>query len=163
MLKLTRADSEAAFADPLAGDEATFSGELDAQAFPVRDLELLRLQVLELKAEIRETREVFDETVRLAIRRDRIRTAARARRQHRTRGSVMARAILSLMVAVLTLGGAIVGVGVAVTVIHVWGGSGYVLVAAVVFGFGAALCAWVCAALAAVVAETADSIRDLPV
>ncbi|MGH3009903.1 MAG: hypothetical protein ACRDLM_10940 [Gaiellaceae bacterium] len=163
MLKLTHAEPEAAFVDPLAGDEATFSGEFDAQAFPVRDLELLRLEILEMKAEIRETREALDETVRLAIRRDRIRTAARARRQHRSRGSVIARAILSLTVAVLTLGGAIAGVGVAVTVTHVWGGSGYVLVAAIVFGAGAALCAWVCAALAAIVAETADSIRDLPV
>jgi hypothetical protein len=161
MLKVTYAEPESAIADlPMSGEQ-TFCEDL-REASPV-DFELLRLELLGLKAEIRETREAFDETVRLAVRRDRIRTAARARRQNRTRGSAMARAILHLMVAVLTLGGAIAGVGVAVTVIHVYGGGGFALVAAVVFGVGAALCAWVCAALAAIVVETADSIRDLPV
>lgn len=156
MLKLKPVDSEIALLDPLAGDEATFDSDLP-------ELELLRLDVSELRAELGEMRAAFDETVRLAVRRDRIRTAARVRRQHRTRGKVMARAILNLVVALLTLCGAIAGIGVAVTVIHFWGGSGLALVAAVVFGTGVALLAWVCAALAAVVLETADSIRDLPV
>jgi hypothetical protein len=161
MLKLDQADPQVALLDPLAGDEATFIDELEV---PIpSDLELLRREILELKAEVRETRTAFDETVRLAIRRDRIRAAARARRQHRTRGSVVARAILSLMVAVLTLAGAIAGAGVAVTVVHVWGESVLAMTAAGVFGLGAALCAWVCAALGAIVVETADSIRDLPV
>lgn len=161
MLKLTHAEPEAAIADLPLSAEQTYCDELEQTS--LGDLELLRLELLELKLETREIREAFDETMRLAVRRDRIRTAARVRRQSGTRGSAISRAILRLMVAVLTLGGAAAGVGVADTVIHVYGGSGFALVAAIVFGVGAALCAWVCAALAAIIVETADSIRDFPV
>ncbi len=161
MLKVKHVDPEGALADPLAADEATSSDVLE-WAFP-DELDVLRLELREMRAEIRETREAFEHSVRLAVRRDRIRTAARARRQRRRRGSVVARAILSLMVAVLTLAGAIAGIGVALSVIHLGGGSGYVTAAAVIFGIGTALTAWLGAALAAIVVETADFVRDLPV
>lgn len=74
----------------------------------------------------------------------------------------MSRAILRLMVAVFTLAGAIAGIGVGVTVIHVWSDSAVAAVAAAVSGLAVALGAWLLASLAAIILETADSVRDLP-
>jgi hypothetical protein len=141
-------------------------GALDAPSFhddaDLSELALLKDELREVRREICQTRETLEDALRLARRRDRIRAAARAQRQSLSRGGATARAILHLMVAVFTIGGAIAGGGVAVTVVRVWGGSGFALVAAVVFGLATALAAWLLAALAAMVVETADSVRKLP-
>jgi uncharacterized membrane protein len=129
----------------------------------VSELALLRHQVSELGREIRAARDMLDESVRIATRRERVRSVAQGKRQKQTRGAAAARAILRLMVAVFTLGGLITGLGVAVTIIHLWGDSASATVAAVVFGLTVALGAWLLAALAAIVLETADAVRSIPV
>lgn len=164
---LKHADPEATIvgletsAELVLGDE-----EVDEEAYhwgdDVDELALLKHEMREMRRELAQAREDLSQALRVAKRRDRLHTALRGKRQHMTRGSRMARAILRLMVAVFTLGGTIAGVGVAVTVIHVWGDSGFATVAAAFFGLAVALGAWLAASLAAIVLETADSVRDLP-
>jgi hypothetical protein len=126
------------------------------------EIALLKHELGELRREIREARDKLDTSVRLARRRDRIRVAAAARRRRGTKGRAVSRAILSVMVAVFTLGGTIGGLGVGVAVLRLWGDSAVALVVAVVAGLAVALAAWLLAALAAIVVETADAVRDLP-
>lgn len=128
----------------------------------VDELVLLKHELREMRRELSQARDTVEQTLRLVRRRDRFHSALRAKRRQPTRGSAMARAILRLMVAVFTLGGIAAGVGVAVTVIHVWGHGGFATVAAAFFGLAVALGAWLGASLAALVLETADSVRDLP-
>lgn len=152
---LKHADPEATVIglDPIE-DEAWYH-ELD-------ELELVRHEVRHLRDELAEAREKLDGVLGLETRRERLHAAAYTRRQRRTRGSAMVRGILRVMVAVFTLGGTIAGVGVGVAVIHLWGTGALAIVAAGVFGLAIALGAWLAAALAAIVLETADAVRDLP-
>lgn len=128
----------------------------------VDELVLLKHEMREMRRELAQARGTLDQTLRLARRRDRLHSKAHAKRQLPTRGSALARGILRVGVAIFTLAGALAGVGVAITATHVWGHSVYATVAAAFFGLAIALGAWLAASLAALVLETADSVRDLP-
>lgn len=165
---LKHADPEATIAglDPAADLALARDDDANEEAYrwgdEVDELVLLKHEMREMRRELAQARESVDQALRLVRRRDRLHSALRAKRQRATRGMSMARGILRLMVAVFTLGGTIAGVGVAITVIHVWGDTGFAVAAATFFGLAVALAAWLAASLAAIVLETADSVRDLP-
>ncbi len=143
-------------ADVEVGEEAYRWGD------DVDELVLIKHELREMRRELSQTRESVEHALRLVRRRDRLHSMLRTCRQDMTRGGKLARAILRLMVAVFTLGGIAAGAGVALTVSHVWGDNRYATLAAGFFGLAVALAAWLAAALAAIVLETADSVRDLP-
>jgi hypothetical protein len=152
-----------------ADPEATIVGldaidEIDeiVQYSELDELELVKLEIRELRDELGATREKLEEVLTLATRWDRLRVVSHSRRQRRTRGAAIARGILRVMVAVFTLAGTIAGIGAGAAVIYVLGPRPVAIVAAGIFGLAIALGAWLAASLAALVLETADSVRDLP-
>lgn len=127
----------------------------------VSELELLKHEIRELRRELAEARQNTATALRLVRRTERL-VAGQAERRARRKGGSLARGILRVMVAMLTLGGAVAGAVAAFTVIRVWGDSGVAIGAAAVAGLGMALVGWLGASLAALVIETADAVRELP-
>jgi hypothetical protein len=160
---LKHADPEATIVDlPLSRDLALEEEPEYEWGAEVDELVLLKHEVREMRRELGQARESLDQALKLVRRRDRLHSMLRAKRQDMTRGLRISRAILRLMVAVFTLVGVIAGAGVAAAGIRILGDSAFATIASAFFGFAVALGGWLAASLAAIVLETADSVRDLP-